>query len=134
MRYKIEFELSGNETAVHAVVRRALDHVGFVNLPFFMTEVSESAADRITQAINEFIALNPAPTPIEKPRPEPVSCLVSVDLYVCEHDKLSVEVERVPSADDYGPKALMQMEWGDPACPMCEREMIHVGRKLRKTR
>lgn len=141
-RFKIEFELSGNETAVHAVVKRALDHVGFTDLQFTMTKISggfcvkcgvdvETAGPACPRCHHDTVVVIHERG--DRSRSKPIGRLVPVDLYVCEQDKLSVEVERVPSADDYEPKALMQMEWGDPACPVCEREMTRVGRKLRKT-
>jgi hypothetical protein len=58
--------------------------------------------------------------------------MVRVDVYECEADRLRVQVERTPGADDVKVSAFMDAERGDPQCPECEREMIRVGTKLRK--
>lgn len=54
----------------------------------------------------------------------PLGPVVSVDEYQCGVDpEVSVEVARVPNAEDIG----------DPICPVCGRGMTHVRRRLRRT-
>lgn len=69
-----------------------------------------------------------------RPKSAPIGPLVRVDSYECSADRLRVEVERSPGADDLQVEAFMEAERGAPQCPECEREMTLVGRKLRKAK
>lgn len=63
-----------------------------------------------------------APRPARRPRPAPLGPMVVVDEYQCElNQEISAEVTRFPDQEDTG----------EPACPICEREMVRVHQRLR---
>lgn len=83
----------------------------------------------------DYLPRPPAPPREPRKRPAPIGPLIKVDVYECAegHPGIRVEVERVPGSDDAKVEAHMEMEWGAPTCPTCERDMVQVERKLRKT-
>lgn len=83
----------------------------------------------------DYLPRPPAPPRGSRKRPAPIGPLTKVDVYECAegHPGVRVEVERIPGSDDTKVEAHMEMEWGAPTCPNCERDMIQVERKLRKT-
>lgn len=85
-------------------------------------------------AWEDYLPRPPAPPREPRKRPAPIGPLIKVDVYECAegHPGVRVEVERVPGSDDAKVGAHMEMEWGAPTCPNCERDMVQVERKLRK--
>lgn len=83
----------------------------------------------------DYLPRPPAPPREPRKRPAPIGPLTKVDVYECAegHPGVRVEVERIPGSDDAKVEAHMEMERGAPTCPNCERDMIQVERKLRKT-
>lgn len=83
------------------------------------------------------VALNLSRPDVAAVAIDSVGKLTRVDAYECREDKLRVEVERVPGTDDVQSayvSAFMRDELPgvSPTCPVCEREMIRVGSKLRR--
>ncbi len=112
--------------------------------PAFMLDLSPAICVRgpgitpqivLSGVVFELMSRVRATTSVPASRSETLGPVVRVDVYECEADRLRVEVERVPGADDASTSAFMEAERGDPTCPCpeCEREMTRVGTKLRKT-
>lgn len=70
-------------------------------------------------------------------KPDPLGPMTRVDVYECAADRLRMEVDRVPGANQVQEGevgAYLRDETAEPTCPTCEREMVKIGTLLRKNR